>query len=70
MAMARASSGPAYPERFYVALYQQLTRIEFPLTDFSYACQTWKSGESGFQENEFLETNKALGDLGVAIEVF
>jgi hypothetical protein len=37
-----------------------LTGIEFPLTDFPYACQTWKSGENSFQENEFLETNKAL----------
>jgi hypothetical protein len=37
-----------------------LTGIEFPLTDFPYACQTWESGENGFQENEFLETNKAL----------
>lgn len=31
-----------------------LTGIEFPLTDFPCACQTWESGESGFQENEFL----------------
>jgi len=35
-----------------------LTGIEFPLTDFPYAYQTWESGENGFQKNEFLETNK------------
>jgi len=42
-----------------------LTGIEFPLTDFPYACQTWESGENGFQENEFLETNKALTSLSL-----
>ena len=41
------------------ALFFPLTGIEFPLTDFPYAYQTWESEENGFQENEFLETNKA-----------
>jgi len=29
------------------------------LTNFSHVYQTWESGENSFQENEFLETNKA-----------
>ena len=41
------------------ALFFSLTGIEFPLTDFPHACQTWENGENGFQKNEFLETNKA-----------
>jgi hypothetical protein len=36
-----------------------LTGIEFLLTDFSYACPTWKNEENDLQENKFLETNKA-----------
>ena len=39
--------------------YFSLTGIQIPLTNFPYMCQTWESGENGFQENEFLETNKA-----------
>jgi hypothetical protein len=37
-----------------------LTGIQFPLTNFPHVYQTWESEEDGFQENEFLETNKAL----------
>jgi hypothetical protein len=42
-----------------LTFYFLLTGIEFSLTDFPYACQIWESGENGFQENKFLETNKA-----------
>jgi hypothetical protein len=42
------------------AFFFSLTGIQFSLINFPYVYQTWKSGENGFQENEFLETNKAL----------
>jgi hypothetical protein len=37
-----------------------LTGKNFPLTNFSDGCQTWKNEENRFQEFGFFETNKAL----------
>ena len=37
-----------------------LTGIQFPLTTFSYYCQTWEKQESEFQEFTFLQSNTAL----------